>query len=69
MPYFNYHAVAKNLIKNNKLIRYEFVEKHNRISPALILHFDDAKHPLMPVKKEYWNDYLYLISQYYKRES
>ena len=51
MPYFNYHAVAKNLIKNKKLLRYEFTEKHNKISPALILYFDDIKHPVMPVKK------------------
>ena len=34
MPYFNYHATAKTLIKKGKLLGYYFAEKYNAISPA-----------------------------------
>ncbi len=59
--YFNYHATAKNLIKKGKLIRYYFTENYNGIKPCLVLVFDDLKHPLMPVRKERWFEYLNLI--------
>jgi len=63
MGYFNYHAKAKNLIKQGKLLKYYFVEKHNNISPALILVFNDIKHPIMPIRKERWQEYLDLIEK------
>lgn len=59
--YYNYHAKAKNLIKQGKLIHYEIVEKHNNISPALVLYF--SNHPPMPIREEHFNEYLTLISQ------
>ena len=59
--YFNYHATAKNLIKSGKLKNWYFTEKHNSISPALVLIFDDAKHPVMPIRFEKWNKYLPLL--------
>ena len=63
MPYFNYHAIAKNLIKTGKLIRFEFVEEYHGISPALLLYFDDSKHPVMPIRKHRWQEYTLLISE------
>lgn len=61
MPYYNYHATAKKLIKEGKLKAYCFTERYNNISPALVLVFDDLKHPIMPIRKHKWNDYIPLI--------
>lgn len=63
MPYFNYHATAKRLIAENKLISFYFTKKHNHISPALVLVFNDFKHPVMPIRENRWNEYLPLISK------
>ena len=57
MAYFHYHAVAKGLIKAGKLRGYYFAEHHNGISPALVLVFDDEKHPVMPIRRERWEEY------------
>ena len=58
--YFNYHAKAKNLIKNGKLIDYKIVEKYNNISPALLLIFDEL---IMPKRQHRWQEYFDLIEQ------
>ena len=58
MPYFNYHATAKRLISEGKLLGYCFVEKHRSISPALLLIFDDARHPLVPIRAHRWEEYM-----------
>lgn len=58
MSYFNYHATVRQLIKNKKLIGYYYTKRHNKISPALVLLFDDVKHPIMPIREERWNEYL-----------
>lgn len=63
MPYFNYHGTAKKLITEGKLIGYEFVSKHNKISPALVLYFDDEKHPVMPIREEHFEEYIKLINE------
>ncbi len=64
MPYFNYHAKAKSLIKQKKLINYYFTEKHNNISPALVLIFNDINHPIMPIRYEKWNEYILLLNNF-----
>ena len=61
MSYYNYHATAKKLISQNKLIGFYFTNKHNKISPALVLVFNDFKHPLMPIRKHKWQEYFPLI--------
>lgn len=58
--YFNYHAKAKNLIKNGKLIDYKIVENYNNISPALLLIFDEL---IMPIRQHRWQEYFDLIEQ------
>ena len=62
MSYFNYHATAKRLISENKLVQFYFTERHNNISPALVLVFNDPVHPVMPIRKEKWQEYLSLIN-------
>ncbi|MDD4292182.1 MAG: thermostable hemolysin delta-VPH [Clostridia bacterium] len=66
MGYFNYHATAKRLIESGKLIDYYFTQKHNRISPALVLVFNDFTHPVMPIRAERWQEYLPLLEKFDK---
>lgn len=66
MAYFNYHATAKSLIKSGKLNGFFYTEKHNGISPALVLIFDDIKHPIMPIRQDKWDEYEKLIARYFK---
>lgn len=63
MGYFNYHATAQRLIAEGKLITHYYAEKHNSISPALVLVFNDIAHPKMPIRKERWGAYQPLIGQ------
>ncbi|MBR6727242.1 MAG: thermostable hemolysin delta-VPH [Clostridia bacterium] len=61
MPYFNYHATAKRLIAEGKLRRYYIAERYGSIAPALVLIFDDARHPVMPIREERFEEYLALL--------
>ena len=63
MSYYNYHATAKRLINEGKLIGYYFTERHNAISPALVLLFDDYRHPIMPIRENRWAEYLPLLPE------
>ena len=63
MSYYNYHATAKRLIAEGKLLGYYFTERHNAISPALVLLFDDYRHPGMPIRSYRWEEYLPLLPQ------
>lgn len=62
MGYFNYHATATNLIKTNHCQRAELKSKHNNISPALVLIFDN--HKPMPIRKESFDKYFSLLYYY-----
>ena len=61
MSYFNYHAVAKNMIKNQKLLNYEILEIDGK--SVLFLYFDDIKHPIMKIKSDKIPEYLPLIEK------
>ena len=61
MAYFNYHATAKRLIQQGKLRDFYFCEDHNGIKPALVLIFDDIRHPVMPIREHRWNEYIPLL--------
>ena len=63
MAYFNYHGIAKRLIREGKLKSYRFAKKYNGISPALILYFDDIRHPIMPIREDKWEEYMGLIKE------
>ena len=63
MGYFNYNATAKKLISEGKLVKHYFLKDYNNISPALILIFDDIKHPVMPIRQHRWDEYLSLIAK------
>ena len=59
--YYNYHNTVKRLINEGKLIYYYYTENHNGISPALVLIFNDRKHPVMPIREHRWKDYSTLL--------
>ncbi len=61
MPYYNYHATAKRLIAEGKLVGYYYTENHNGISPALVLVFDDFVHHKMPIRHYRWNEYTEML--------
>lgn len=57
--YYNYHAIAKNLIKNNCCIACTVFEKYHHISPALVLYF--SFHRPIPIREYMWQDYIPLL--------
>ena len=61
MAYFNYHATAKRLIAEGKLVRWYFTEEYHDISPAMVLIFDDEKHPVVPIREHRFEEYLTLL--------
>jgi hypothetical protein len=63
MSYFNYHATAKRLICEGKLIGCYFTHRHGNISPALVLLFNDARHPVMPIREHKWDEYIKIIPE------
>lgn len=54
--YYNYHAKAKQLIKDGHLVRQEIVDDWNGIKPALVLYFDN--HRPMPIRQYRWDEYI-----------
>lgn len=61
MANFNYHATAHRLIREGRLRGYRIVEGYRGISPALLLYFDDARHPVMPIREARFDEYLPLL--------
>ena len=62
MSYYNYHATVKRLIREGKLTGWYVTERHRTISPALVLCFDDEKHPIMPIREAHFEEYWPRIS-------
>lgn len=58
---YPYHNKAKQLIKQNLLIRWEIVEKWNHIEQALVLYFDN--HRPIPIRPHRHEEYFKLIQQ------
>lgn len=61
MSYFNYHAKAKKLISEGHLINYEIVDNWNKISPALVLYFDNNRP--MPIREYMWDEYFKILNK------
>ena len=59
MAYYNYHRLAKNLILSRHCMRAELKSKHNNISPALVLYFDN--HKPMPMREKCFYEYIALL--------
>lgn len=61
MAYYSYHGTIKRLLAEGKLEAWYYTDRHNHISPALVLVFNDAKHPKMPLREYRWAEYLPLL--------
>ena len=59
MPYFNYHAKAKNLIASGHLVRFEIVPKWGNIAPAMVLYFDNNRP--MPIRRYRFDEYMEIL--------
>lgn len=62
MPYFNYHAKIKNLIKNGHCNRAFIVQKYKDISPALVLCFDN--HKPLPIRNYHFEEYFMILEKH-----
>lgn len=61
MSYYNYHDTAKRLIREGKLAQCYIADRYRSIAPALVLIFDDYRHPVMPIREYKWDEYLPLL--------
>ena len=53
---YPYHNKIKQRIKNNELIKYEYINRYKNISPCLLLHFNtDPK--VRPIRKHRFLEY------------
>ncbi len=59
MTYYNYHGIIRKKILDGLLTKYEFVEKWNTISPALVLYFEDGS--VYPIREHRFGEYIRII--------
>ena len=57
--YYNYHGVAKRLIREGKLVDFRKVERWGGIAPAFVLFF--IGHKPMPIREDRVPEYAELI--------
>ena len=53
---YPYHNKIKQRIKNNELVRYEYLDRYKKISPCLLLHFD-TEPTLRPIREHRFEEY------------
>ena len=61
MTYYNYHAIARNLLNSNHCIAVSIFPQYHHISPALVLYFDN--HKPIPIREYMWHNYLPKIKE------
>ena len=64
--YFNYHAKVKKLIQEGRATGFEFLEEYHKISPCLLIYFDEF--PPMPVRQHRFEEYLFLLAKFGVKE-
>ena len=62
MTYYNFHAIAKRLIKEGHCLIASIFSSYHNIRPALVFYFDN--HKPMPIREYMWKDYLPLIKEH-----
>ncbi|MGB0896835.1 MAG: hypothetical protein ACPGRW_05905 [Flavobacteriaceae bacterium] len=58
---YPYHNKIKQRIKNNELVRYEYVERYKNISPCLVLHFSTEPN-IRPIREHRFEEYEQLLN-------
>lgn len=61
MTYYNYHAIAKNLLKSGHCFSVSVFSNYHNIKPALVLYFDN--HKPIPIREYMWQEYLQIIKE------
>ena len=59
MAYYNYHAMAKNLIKSGNCFCATLFSNYHHIRPALVLYF--TNHKPIPIREYRWQEYFTLL--------
>lgn len=63
--YFNYHGYLKKKIKNNQLVKWEFVDGYKNLEYVMLLYFNNGK--VYPIKKENIVIYLDFIKENFNK--
>jgi len=63
---YPYHNKIKHRIKNNELIKYEFLDKYKGISPCLLLYFN-TEPKTRPIKEHRFKEYEEIINNLAKK--
>ena len=53
---YPYHNKIKQRIKNNELVKYEYIDKYKNISPCLLLYFSTAP-KVRPIREHRFDEY------------
>ncbi len=64
---YPYHNKIKQRIRNNELIRYEYVDKYKNISPCLLLFFS-TNPQIRPIREHRFDDYEILFKNLNKND-
>jgi hypothetical protein len=63
---YPYHNRIKQRIKNNELVRYEYVNEYKSISPCLLLHFF-TEPKIRPIREHRFKEYEALLDEQMKK--
>ena len=58
---YPYHNKIKQRIRNQELVKYEYVDKYKEISPCLLLYFNPTPN-LRPIRKHKFQEYQELLN-------
>lgn len=58
---YPYHNKIKQRIKNNELVKYEYVDKYKNISPCLVLYFSTEPY-VRPIREHRFEEYKRILN-------
>ena len=64
---YPYHNKIKQRIKNQELIRFEYVDRYKKIEPCLLLHFSTEPF-IRPIREHRFKEYEKLLIGFEKRD-
>lgn len=63
MGYFNYHTQLQQKIKDIGILKAEFMDEYNGISPCLLIYLNDGSK--YPIREHKFDTYIDLINNLY----
>jgi hypothetical protein len=63
---YPYHNKIKQRIKNNELVKYEYVDAYKKISPCLVLHFN-TEPVIRPIREHRFAEYHEILNKLTKQ--